>query len=149
VNDDLDGIDIGPEQVLASKPVVRHSLALAIGVVLLVFLAGGTAYVWLNYSSQVRAAVLSAMPGDAPVVARSEEAIGCSDFEAFKQQSSELLRSTIAGFDAQKEEFKRRSDRLSSLESRVDVIQPALSTPTTVAAPAQIATVASPSTMMP
>jgi hypothetical protein len=34
VNDDLEGIDIGPEQVPAPKPAGRNSLGLAIGVVL-------------------------------------------------------------------------------------------------------------------
>jgi hypothetical protein len=151
VNDDLDGIDIGPEPILAPKSGRRNGYGLAIGLVFFAFLASGMAYVWLNYGNRVRAAVLWASPEETPVVARGEDALSHSDFETYRQQSIELLRSTNVGLDAQKEEFKRIFDRLSALESKVDAMQLATSTTAIAPAapPAHIATVASPPTVTP
>jgi hypothetical protein len=151
VNDDFDGVHIGPERFIAPRPPKRNLSGLTIGVVLFAFLASGTAYIWLNYSDQVRAAVLSESPGATPSVAPGADALGRSDFEAYQQKSMELLRSTVAGLDAQKEEFRRISDRLSALESKVNAMQPSplVTTTVPVAPPGQIATVAPPPTVMP
>jgi hypothetical protein len=151
LNDDFSGINIGPEQSSTPKPGGRNSFGLVAGVVLFAFLASGIAYLWLNYGSQVRAAVLSTSSEETPVVAQGEGALARSDFEAYRQQSIEMLRSTIAGLDAQKEKFKQISDRLSALESKVDTMQPA---PQTTAAapisqPAQTAAVVPSSVLTP
>jgi hypothetical protein len=151
VNDDFDGVHIGPERVLVPGPPKRNLSGRAIGLVLFVFLASGTAYIWFNYGDQVRAAVLPESPRVTPIVAPGADALGRADFEAYQQKSMELLRSAVAGLDAQKDEFRRISDRLSALESKVDAMRssPLVTATVPVAPAAQIATVAPSPTVMP
>jgi hypothetical protein len=103
----------------------RSSPALAIFVVVLAFIACASAYLWLNYGDQVRSAILDTPPvgaTSAPVMVGAEDTVSRADFEAFKQQTTDSLRSTIEGLDAQKTELKRLFDQVAALPAKMDML---------------------------
>jgi hypothetical protein len=112
-----------PDQLAEPPPRRRRSLGPAMGVIVLAGLAGASAYLWLNDGDRLRSAIFASPPADAPVIAGGEEAVGRADFEAFKKQASDSLRSATEHVDAQKADIRRLSDQMADLAAKLDSLQ--------------------------
>jgi hypothetical protein len=128
-----------PDQLAEPPQRRRRSLGPAMGVIVLAGLAGASAYLWLNDGDRVRSAIFASPPAGAPVIAGGEEAVGRADFEAFKQQASDSLRSATEHVDAQKADIRTLFDQVADLAAKLDALQSVTSsTPAqTSAAPQQ------------
>jgi hypothetical protein len=93
----------------------------------LAFIASACAYAWFNYGDQVRTAVFGAPPTTAPETAGGGEPVSRADFDAFKRQTADSLRSTLEGIDVQKADMKRLSDQLAALSAKLNAQQGATS----------------------
>jgi hypothetical protein len=98
----------------------RRSSLIPVGVVVFAPVASACAYAWVNYGDQVQTAEFGAPPTTAPETAGGEEPVSRANFDAFKRQTVDSLRSTLEGLDAQKADMKRLSDQLAALSAKTD-----------------------------
>lgn len=108
------------------RPVLRRrrgSRLVPVGVVVFAVIASACAYAWVNYGDQVRTAEFGEPATTAPETAGGEGPVSRADFDAFRQQTADSLRSTLEGLDAQKADMKRLSDQLAALSAKVDAQQ--------------------------
>jgi uncharacterized coiled-coil protein SlyX len=117
VTDELD------HQIRQALQRRRRSPIFPVAVVVFAIAASGLAYAWVNYGDQVRAAMVPASVGTAPGTASGAESRRSADFEAFKSQTVDYLRSINDTLDAQKAELQKLSDQVSALVAKVDSFQ--------------------------
>jgi hypothetical protein len=115
VTDDLD------HQVRAALQRRRTFPRVLISVGGFAVIAAGAAYLWLDYDGLVQQG-----SSVAPKAVNGEEAVVTQkDFEAFRRQVAESLRSTTEGMDAQKADLKELSDQVSALAAKIEALQSA------------------------
>ncbi len=110
--------------------------------VVLVVIAAGSAFGWLNYSRLVEPASFAASPVAAAVPRSTDETVSPRDFQSLQQQTSQSLQSMDQAIAAQKAEVARLSDQLSALAAKFDAMQTAAAPTPAPAAPAQPAATA-------
>jgi hypothetical protein len=122
-------------------PPRRGRLAFIVGIVAIAFMVIGLAYLWLNNGDQIRSAGLGTPPSMtiAPVVAASEDTLSRGDFDKFRQQNADFLRTTTEALDAQKAGLKVLSDQVTALSAKFDALQ---GTTASLRAPGPVAPIA-------
>lgn len=114
-------INVGPPPVPLRK---RRSFGPFGVVAVLLILAGGGGYLWLNYhdalTDMAQAVTGSTGPRDsAPVLASAAEGgVSATDFAAFQQQTGSSIQAATELLTAQQTELKRLSDQIQASRPR-------------------------------
>ena len=96
------------------------SVLMTVGLV--VVIAAGCFYLWLNYGGLLQA---ESGVGHQTAALISPETVSLEDFQSFQRQTADALQSAVQDRAAQKADFKSLSDQLSALTAKVDALQSA------------------------
>jgi hypothetical protein len=131
VTDDID------HQVREALKRRRRSSRVLLYVCLLAAIGGTSGYLWLNYDSLAKLA-FAERSSAAPEVDRSYTGVSQKDFEAFRREMADSLRSTIEDMDAQKADLKKLSDQVTALAAKIDALQSSAPATGSLSAPAEL-----------
>ena len=131
MTDDLD------RQVREALKRRRGSSRVLLYVCILAAMAGTSGYLWLNYDSLAKLA-FAERSSAAPEVDRNDTGVTQKDFEAFRRQTAESLRSTIEEMDAQKADLKKLSDQVTALAAKIDALKSSAPGTGSLSAPADV-----------
>ena len=115
-----DGLDHQIRMALRRR---RRSRPLPIAIIVFAICATACAYLWVKYGAQIQTAVLASPQATDPTTAGVEQSVSRADFDTFKRQTTDSLRSATENLEAQKADLKTLSDKVTDLVSKVDALQ--------------------------